>query len=272
MCIRDRLRGKLEGEINVLKEQINSARGNEKHLQNRKETLQREIDAKSGDKAAILTEKGKIDAHLKEVELARQEAKARLSEVQARIDELNTEIENGKNTIITELNERATIKSRMGRFDTMLEQIQIRRAELNSRLLRAKSDEAWQEENIKRLEEEFLQINENISALNDKQTLLEEELNQIRDEPVSYTHLDVYKRQASEQVPWASGSAWAPCIARKNGKYYFYFCAKDKSGSSCIGVAVAEPVSYTHLDVYKRQVPGQAWKKKFRETADGTYS
>ena len=64
----------------------------------------------------------------------------------------------------------------------MLEQIQIRRAELNSRLLRAKSDEAWQEENIKRLEEEFLQINENISALNDKQTLLEEELNQIRDE------------------------------------------------------------------------------------------
>ena len=176
------LRGKLEGEINVLKEQINSARGNEKHLQNRKETLQREIDAKSGDKAAILTEKGKIDAHLKEVELARQEAKARLSEVQARIDELNTEIENGKNTIITELNERATIKSRMGRFDTMLEQIQIRRAELNSRLLRAKSDEAWQEENIKRLEEEFLQINENISALNDKQTLLEEELNQIRDE------------------------------------------------------------------------------------------
>lgn len=45
---------------------------------------------------------------------------------------------------------------------------------------------------------------------------------------------------ASEQVPWASGSAWAPCIARKNGKYYFYFCAKDKSGSSCIGVAVAE--------------------------------
>lgn len=35
---------------------------------------------------------------------------------------------------------------------------------------------------LKRLEEEFLQINENISALNDKQTLLEEELNQIRDE------------------------------------------------------------------------------------------
>lgn len=44
---------------------------------------------------------------------------------------------------------------------------------------------------------------------------------------------------ASEQVPWAVGSAWAPCIARKKDNYYFYFCAKDKSGRSCIGAASA---------------------------------
>lgn len=80
------------------------------------------------------------------------------------------------------MNERATIKSRMGRFDTMLEQIQIRRAELNSRLLRAKSDEAQQEDLIRKLEEEFLRINDNISEFNDRQSVLEEELNQIRDE------------------------------------------------------------------------------------------
>ena len=45
---------------------------------------------------------------------------------------------------------------------------------------------------------------------------------------------------ASEQVPWAVGSAWAPSIEKKNNKYYFYFCAKEKSGCSDIGVAVAE--------------------------------
>lgn len=44
---------------------------------------------------------------------------------------------------------------------------------------------------------------------------------------------------SSEEVPWAVGSAWAPCIAKKGDKYYFYFCAKDQSGSSCIGVAVS---------------------------------
>lgn len=45
---------------------------------------------------------------------------------------------------------------------------------------------------------------------------------------------------ASSQVPWAAGSAWAPCIATKGGKYYFYFCAKRPDGVSCIGVAVAD--------------------------------
>ncbi len=44
----------------------------------------------------------------------------------------------------------------------------------------------------------------------------------------------------SAQVPWAVGNAWAPTIEEKNGKYYFYFCAKRQNGDSCIGVAVAD--------------------------------
>ncbi len=42
---------------------------------------------------------------------------------------------------------------------------------------------------------------------------------------------------ATEEVKWASGHAWAPCIARREGRYYFYFCAKDKRGISGIGIA-----------------------------------
>ena len=45
---------------------------------------------------------------------------------------------------------------------------------------------------------------------------------------------------ASEQVPWATGYAWAPCITRKGDSYYFYFCAKGEDGRSCIGVATAK--------------------------------
>ncbi|MCR2804242.1 family 43 glycosylhydrolase [Paenibacillus soyae] len=45
---------------------------------------------------------------------------------------------------------------------------------------------------------------------------------------------------ATDDVPWAVGSAWAPAIATKNGSYYYYFCGKLPSGQSAIGAAVAE--------------------------------
>ena len=69
----------------------------------------------------------------------------------------------------------------MGRFDTMVEQVNIRRAELNSRLLRAKSDEAAREETIRKLEEEFETITEEISAMTQREASAEQELGGIRE-------------------------------------------------------------------------------------------
>ena len=55
--------------------------------------------------------------------------------------------------------------------------------------------------------------------------------------PVSYTHLDVYKRQifqSGDLVNWKlichplhgfMGAAWAPDILKYEGKYYIYFCS-----------------------------------------------
>ena len=64
----------------------------------------------------------------------------------------------------------------------MLEQVNIRRSELNSRLLRAKSDEAEQKEAIQRLREAFEAVNETIRGLNEKQKTLEERIAAIKPE------------------------------------------------------------------------------------------
>ncbi len=176
------MRSKLEGEINVLKEQIHSAEGNEEHLQSRITSIQEQINERIAEKDKILADKGEIDGKLEQLEAARTEARQLLEATQGRIEELNNNIESGKNTIIDALNNRATIKSKLGRYDTMLEQINIRKAELNSRLLRAKSDEAAQTENIKKLEEEFEAVNVVIRELNDKQESMEEQLAGIREE------------------------------------------------------------------------------------------
>lgn len=60
------------------------------------------------------------------------------------------------------------------------------------------------------------------------------------DNLVDWTDEGVILDVAGDDVPWSVGSAWAPSIEEKNGKYYFYFCAKDTSGTSSIGVAVAD--------------------------------
>ena len=43
-----------------------------------------------------------------------------------------------------------------------------------------------------------------------------------------------------KQVPWAGRQMWAPDAAYKNGKYYLYFPAKDKTDIFRIGVAVSD--------------------------------
>ena len=175
------MRGRLEGEMNVLKEQINSARGSEAHLNNRKAALLEEISAKEKDREELLKEKGETDLQVRELTVTADRRRSELEEIQSRIEALNDQIEASKNTIIEELNQRATIKSKMGRFDTMMEQINIRKAELNSRLLRAKSDEAAREETLKRLEEEFETVTGQLREMTEREAKVELELGGMRE-------------------------------------------------------------------------------------------
>ena len=176
------LRGKLEGEINVLKEQIHFAQNNEGHMAERQNVVQAEIDQKNAEKDEILQDKKVTDDNLAEKLAERDSARVLLEQIQSQIEELNANIEAGKNTIIDELNKRATIKSKIGRYDSMTEQINIRKSELNSRLLRAKSEEEEQKVTIQKYEEEFKSVNETIRTLNEDQSRMEKDLNTIRED------------------------------------------------------------------------------------------
>ena len=148
------------------------------------------------EKQEILTDKKDTDTQVQEIAEAAAMAKADLEAIQNKITELNNNIEAGKNTIIGELNQRATIKSKMGRFDTMMEQINIRKAELNSRLLRAKSDEAAREETIKKLEETFETVTEELRQMTEQEAASELELGNIRE---NLTGLDSKLRETQNR-------------------------------------------------------------------------
>nr|MBQ8252852.1 chromosome segregation protein SMC [Lachnospiraceae bacterium] len=175
------MRGKLEVQINVLKEQIKAADDNQAHFRQREKNIRAQMEERENEKSAFAEEKKQFDDERASSQKLLDEAKEKLLEMQKQIEEYNENIESGKRTIIDALTERGTIKSKMGRFDSMLEQLNIRKAEMSSKLLRARSDEQQQEEMISQLEEEFKKVNDEIRELNDRQSSLEERNHEIAD-------------------------------------------------------------------------------------------
>ena len=73
-------------------------------------------------------------------------AKTQLQEKDDRIYQLENEIEQAKSEIIQALNDKADLTARQQHYETMLEQVNLRRSEVSQKLLRFKSDESVQDE------------------------------------------------------------------------------------------------------------------------------
>ena len=176
------IRTKLEGEISLLKEQINSAKNNVEHFNARIESLNQSIEAKNKEKEGYDASKAEIETSLNSMEEERTGLRNNLEVIRASIEEINNKIEEDKNLVIEAINERSGIKSEKARYETMLENVAIRKSTLNSKLLQAKTDEEEQQGIIKELEAEFEKINKEIEDNNHNQQKMEERLDQIHDE------------------------------------------------------------------------------------------
>ncbi|MBQ7076795.1 MAG: chromosome segregation protein SMC [Lachnospiraceae bacterium] len=149
------LKGKLENEIKVIEEQIKSSRNSDELYKARKEKTLAEKEEKlkeravhEGDEKALIEELDAMNAKLKE-------ASDKAITLREEIKHCNEVIENGKNEILELANKRGIIKARKQGFDTKLEQINIRRAQLNSRLLQKRSDEEKMNDTLKSFEDSY---------------------------------------------------------------------------------------------------------------------
>ena len=166
----DVLQEKLEGEIKLLQEKIRSAKESYNHLDNRIIAINERKQAVEAEKDTILSNKSVIDEETGKKEAEREKTRAVLLACQTQIEEINNYIEESKNRVIALLNERSTIKSEVGRLDTMLEQKNIRLSQLNADLLRAKTVEEEQNGVIEGLEKAFEDASLKITELNQKQS------------------------------------------------------------------------------------------------------
>ena len=175
--LRDRLnnttvlKGKLEGQVNVLKEQIHTAELTEEHLAERLASIDREKQERLESKQTYENQRSEEEERLREIRERREQAQETLTQVQEEIRRCTENIEKGKSEIIELLNNKASVKARQQRYDTMAEQINIRKAHLTKRLLDRKTEEADLEAELSNCQKELDEVNETITAL--KQIALE---------------------------------------------------------------------------------------------------
>ena len=191
-----------EGQIAVLKAQNTSALTNDKHLKSRKEAILRETGEKEGQKEEFLKEKYKLDMQLSDLKGVLADAEESLESVQQRIFDLNHSIEYCKNEIIQLLNERASTKGKIQRYDTMLEQVQIRKAEVSSKVLALKTEENENEAGLLKARNAFEDVNAVIREFNTQKTAVEQEIEQHVKALRELNHLletgqSAYHREAS---------------------------------------------------------------------------
>ncbi len=158
-------KGKLEGEVNVLLEQIHTARMSQEHYQNRKEAIEKDSAERQKSRQEYEKQKSALDEGLAAMVAKREEAQQRLEQIRGRIAACNETIERGKNEIIELLNHKGSLKGQQQKLELMMEQTNIRNAELNQRKLRAKSEEADLESVIVKHRETLQMLEERIAQL-----------------------------------------------------------------------------------------------------------
>ncbi|MCM1084473.1 MAG: chromosome segregation protein SMC [Clostridium sp.] len=166
---------KYEGEINVIAQQILSFQQSDENLSEQLEKAKSELEKYKNELKELYEKKSVLDEQLDNADSVLDEANEKHDTLKQAISDAENEIEDSKSEIIEYLNEGGTLKAKVGRYDTMLENINLRKAELNQRYLETKSDEELCEKEREALSAQFESINEefakqenDVSGINDK--------------------------------------------------------------------------------------------------------
>lgn len=159
-------KNRLMSQIEILKEQIKSVNSNDEHLSERLRSIEEQIEERNEEKNKLMQEKFAIGEQIDEIYLRQREADLNVDSLNEEIRSITEEIESGKNKIFENLNQKGLIRTNIQRYETMLEQIGIRKAELNSKLISFKTDESEFDNSINSQKKQLDELNNEIDELN----------------------------------------------------------------------------------------------------------
>ena len=162
------LKEKYDGEIRLLNEQINSAKMNDLHIKERIKAINDKLTELQKEKESYVNEKNNINSILKEADETRKKEFDALAGISENIESILAEIEEAKNEIIDLLNQKSAVKSKIQRYDTMLEQVSIRKSEISQKLIKFSSDRESQDKVIEEFESDLKDVSMQIIELSKK--------------------------------------------------------------------------------------------------------
>lgn len=174
------LKQQLENQIALLKEQIRSAHMNDEHYDQRADVIEMEIEERKAKLVELTGEQEGIQAELEAKAELEKQAQSDLIEVQTKIASLTDSIENNKADIMELLSNRASTKAKIQRYDTMLEQIQVRKTQMNQRVIEMESEASIQSEYLKEHQAKLKEISEEIIAYTEQNNQYEEKIKELQ--------------------------------------------------------------------------------------------
>lgn len=156
------LKNQLENQIELLKEQINSAKMSDEHFAQRSNAITEELKKRAGQKKVCMAQKEELQKELDLQTRLRDGSEKELVDIQNYIVKITTEIEKNKNEIIANLNSRASTRAKIQHYDTMMDQMKSRKAQMNQRLIDISSNISAQKELVRQYTEELKIVTDNI--------------------------------------------------------------------------------------------------------------
>ena len=172
----------LETQVKVAEESIRSMSGNAEHFHTREESVRGEIDEKQKERARIAEGKSGIDDEMSALDRNRKAAQTELEELQEEQRQQSDAIDEKRSALMDTIANRGTIKAKLAAMTTRREQIEVRKSELTSRLVRASSDEAEHDRELERLRSVFEKVAGEAADLGDRQKVLEQKIAEKKSE------------------------------------------------------------------------------------------
>ncbi len=176
------IRQQLIGQIELLNEQIRAVEVKKEQQLKRKEQIASDIERNNAEIQSRNAE-NEAEAENEEQVIAEEEKEAAaLKALDEQISETVHAIDLAKNKVIRVLNDRAQVRGKGQRYDTMLEQMEIRRSEISARLLKLKDEEDTYAEEARKNREEADALSKEIDRLGEEEASTDETLTLLRTE------------------------------------------------------------------------------------------